>query len=296
MREKKKREAKISFWAAHATTIVTVTMVLLIVGLILLTAFSAKQETRRIKESFEISVIMADSISDSNAAAIASQMKKMPFCRNIELISKKHAMEIWKKDTGEDLESLFGVNPLSPEISFTIPEAYSRKDSILKIQKTLLAIKGIESVATPDSEIVSSMNTNIARLTIILGSIALVMLIISFVLINNTVHLTIHSRRFLIHTMQLVGATNGFIRRPIVIRNLYAGLFSGVLASILLAAAFWGAPEMGYNEIQTYITPEILGITALILIILGGLICSISALIATSRYLRKDYHQLILAG
>ncbi len=140
------------------------------------------------------------------------------------------------------------------------------------------------------------MNTNIARLTIILGSIALVMLIISFVLINNTVHLTIHSRRFLIHTMQLVGATNGFIRRPIVIRNLYAGLFSGVLASILLAAAFWGAPEMGYNEIQTYITPEILGITALILIILGGLICSISALIATSRYLRKDYHQLILAG
>lgn len=293
---KKGREVKISYWAAHATTIVTVTMVLLTIGLILLTGISARRETRRLRESLEISVIMADSVSDANASAIAKELKTFPYCRNVALITKKKAMQMWKEETGEDLEALFGVNPLSPEISFTLPENYSQKDSIDKITKRLMKVAGVESVATPDKEVIASMNSNIGKLTSILGGIAIVMLIISFVLINNTVHLTIYARRFIIHTMQLVGATNGFIRRPIVLRNLYAGLLAGLIASLLLGAALFSAPQFGFSDISRYITLETFGCVAAILIVFGGAICAIAAVIATSHYLRKDYHQLVIAS
>lgn len=291
---KKGREVKISYWAAHATTIVTVSLVLLIIGMIALIGISARRETTRIRESLEISVVMADTVTDANASALATTLKRKPYCHNVEFISKARAMELWKKDTGEDLEALFGANPLSPEISFTLPERYSPHDSILKIEKTLSALPGVESVATPESEVVDSMNDNIARLAAILGGVAVAMLLISFVLINNTVHLTIYARRFIIHTMQLVGATNGFIRRPVVIRNLYAGLLAGTIASAILGAALASAPKFGFTDINTYIPWEYFALVAAALIICGGLICAAAAIIATSRYLNRDYHQLVL--
>lgn len=292
---KKGKEVKISYWAAHATTIVTVSLVLLIIGMIALIGISARRETTRIRESLEISVVMADSVSDSSAAAIAGNLKALPYCRNVEFISKAKAMEMWKMDTGEDLEALFGVNPLSPEISFTLPESYSARDSIAKVCKALNAIPGVESVATPESAVVDAMNSNIARLSILLGAVAVAMLLISFVLINNTVHLTIYARRFIIHTMQLVGATNGFIRRPIVLRNMYAGLLAGLVAAAILAVVLASAPEFGFSDLSTYIPWEYFGIVAVGLVIAGGAICAAAALIATSRYLNRDYHQLVLA-
>lgn len=293
---KKGKEVKISYWAAHATTIVSVTLVLLMIGLIALVSISARNETRRLKESLEMSVIMTDSVSDTSAAEIAKSMQSLPFCRNITLISSKDALEEWKTDTGEDLEALFGVNPLSPEISFTMPAQYSTADSLKIIRERMLIMPGVEDVAAPDNIIIASMNDNIARLSLILGCIALVMLIISFVLINNTVHLTIYARRFIIHTMQLVGATDGFIRRPIVSRNLLAGSLAGLFASVILAAILFAAPRFGFNDISDYFGWELFIATAAMLILLGGCICSMAALMATRHYLHKDYHQLVTSS
>lgn len=289
----KGKEFKISYWAAHATTIITVALVLLIIGIIGIIGLSARSETKRLKESLEISVIMADSVSDGSASELLKDLKGKPYCMNPVLISKQQAMKIWKDETGEDLVALFGVNPLSPEISFSLPEAYSSRDSIAVVEKRLMKYKGVESVATPESRIVDTMNSNIAKLSAVLGAIAVAMLIISFVLINNTVHLTIYARRFIIHTMQLVGATNGFIRRPIVVRNLYAGMIAGTIAAMILGIILFAAPEMGLAEISTFVPWEFFGLIALTLIIFGGGICALTASIATTRYLRRDYHQLI---
>lgn len=289
----KKKEVKITYWAAHATTIVSVTLVLLIIGLISMVTIAARQETRRMKESLEISVIMADSVSNSGAAEVMAKVKTLPYCRNLKLISKEQAMQTWKAETGEDLEALFGVNPLSPEISFTMPEQWSAPDSIRKMEKSLMTLPGVESIASPDSEMVDNMNSNIGKMSAILGIIAIVMLIISFVLINNTVHLTIYARRFIIHTMQLVGAKDGFIRRPIVTHNLVAGLIAGVIATALIGAALLAAPELGYASIGNIINWQIFVCVAAGLIIIGGAICSLSAVISTTRYLHKDMNQLV---
>lgn len=150
----------------------------------------------------------------------------------------------------------------------------------------------VEAVAAPDAEMVDTMNTNIEKAAYVLGGIALVLLVISFVLINNTVHLTIYSRRFTIHTMQLVGATNGFIRRPIVGNNLLSGVLAGLLASAVIAAAMLGAPRMGYGHLGTLVPWWQFGAIAAALVIVGALICSVAAIAATNRYLRKDYDEL----
>lgn len=289
---KKGKEVKISYWAAHATTIVSVTLVLLIIGIIALVTTSARRETRRLQESLEISVIMADSISDASASATLQALERAPFCRNPRLITRDEALQAWKAETGEDLVAVFGVNPLSPEISFTMPAAWSQPDSLKRMEKILLATPGVEEVALPGGDLVETMNSNIGKMSLILGIIAVVMLVISFVLINNTVHLTIYARRFIIHTMQLVGATNGFIRRPVVWRNCCAGLLSGLIASGLLALALVMAPEVGFTDIESVMPWPLFGIVAAILVVLGGGICALTASIATTRYLRKDYSEL----
>lgn len=289
---KQEKEVKISYWAAHLTTIVSVTLVLLIVGVIALISMAAQSETRRLKEKIELSAVLTDSATNERAAEVAAVIADQPFALNVRAISKEEAMSQWKADTGEDLQELFGVNPLSPEVSFTVKADYASQPVLAKIVSEVERIPDVKTVAAPDAEMVDAMNRNIASAAVILGAIGLFLLLISFMLINNTVHLTIYSRRFTIHTMQLVGATNGFIRRPIVASNTLSGLIAGLLASGLLAIGLAAAPRLGYGFVSEIVPWWQFGILAAAMMVIGALICSIAALTATNRYLRKDYDEL----
>ncbi len=289
---RQEKEVRISYWAAHLTTIVSVALVLVIIGVIAMVSAAAASETRRIKEKIELSAVLTDSATDSQADSLAKAIAALPFTRSAKAVTKEDAMRQWKADTGEDLETLFGVNPLSPEVSFTVKADYASEAGLRKIKAQVEKMGLVEAVAAPDAEMVDTMNTNIEKAAYVLGGIALVLLVISFVLINNTVHLTIYSRRFTIHTMQLVGATNGFIRRPIVGNNLLSGVLAGLLASAVIAAAMLGAPRMGYGHLGTLVPWWQFGAIAAALVIVGALICSVAAIAATNRYLRKDYDEL----
>lgn len=289
---KNQKEFKISFWAAHATTIVSVTLVLLLVGIIALITTSAARETRRLREQIEITVIMADSISDNAAAGLLDDIRRQSFCREATLVSRSEALQQWKEDTGEDLEALFGVNPLSPEVTFRLKAEYASPANIAAIASRISKVDGVEEVASPDSSMVTAMESNISRLATILGIIAAVMLVISFVLINNTVHLTVYARRFTIHTMQLVGATDRFIRMPIVLQDMLAGIVAGLIAAGILAGAIAAAPKAGLDDMASYIGWPVYAVIAAGMVVLGALLCSIAASISTRRYLRKDYDKL----
>lgn len=289
---KANKEAKISYWAAHLTTIVSVSLVLIIVGLISLISLGAAGETRRLKERLEVNVVMADSVSDAAADSLASQIRAGGYANGVRVITKAQALENWKKDTGEDLEALFGVNPLSPEVCFTVKSEFAAPEELDKVRASLSSEKGVEAVVLPEAKLVDSMNENIGRLALILGGIAVVMIIISFVLINNTVHLSIYSRRFTIHTMQLVGATNGFIRRPFIFNNMLSGFIAGLIASGLLACALAFAPGAGFKDITKIVTWVDFAMVAGMMLLLGAVLCALAAMIATSRYLRKDYDEL----
>ncbi len=289
---KNNKEVRISYWAAHLTTVVSVTLVLLIIGIIALITVSAASETRRLRERLEVSVVMADTVSNARAEALAKEIEKSPYALSVGVVSKEAALKIWKADTGEDLEALFGVNPLSPEVAFTVKSGYSSEDSLRVMEKRISGFEGVAGVALPDSAMVESMNRNIERFSIVLGVIALVMVIISFVLINNTVHLAIYARRFTIHTMQLVGATSGFIRSPFVKSNMLSGLLAGLVASAIMAVALVAAPGAGFDNVADYISWPVYGVVAAGMIAVGVLLCGMAAWMATSRYLDKDYGEL----
>ncbi|MDE7436971.1 MAG: permease-like cell division protein FtsX [Muribaculaceae bacterium] len=286
------KEVKISFLASHLTTIVSVTLVLILVGIISLVWVGAENETRRLREQVELSAVMADSVSDARAKEIGHQLAREPYSRKVRVISKAKALEYWNRQTGEDLKALYGVNPLSPEVTFALKADWNTSTRLDSIRKVLLTIDGVESVDAPDSDVVEAMNSNIAGLTLILAVIAVVMLVISFVLINNTVQLTIYSRRFTIHTMQLVGATNAFIARPVVMSNALCGLVAGILSALIISGCLAGAPHAGVGNPIASLGWQMLLVIAGGLILLGILLCSLSAWIATARYLRKDYSEL----
>lgn len=289
---KEEKEFKISYWAAHASTIVSVTLVLLLIGIIIMISLAARKETRRIKESVELSAIMRDSVSDGQAKIFLDSISRMPFVNSASLITKAQAMQQWKVETGEDLEAVFGVNPLSPEVEFSLKEAYANPDSIKKIEALLRHNPIVEDVASPEAEMVEKMNGNIEAMSVVLGGIAIVMLVISYVLINNTVRLTIYSRRFTIHTMKLVGATNGFISKPAVLKNMLAGIISGFVAAAVLAVTLAAIPQDYLSGISSLYSWGEFAAIAGGMIVGGGLICAIAAWLATYRYLRKDYGEL----
>ena len=253
---------------------------------------SANNETRRLKERMELTVILADSIPDSEGVRLANEIKRQPYAGVVRFTSKAEAMKEWSRDTGEDLETLFGVNPLSPEVAFTLKADYSSKAQIARIKKSIEGIKGVENVASPEDEMVDAMNQNLALVTMLLGIIAVIMLLITCVLINNTVHLSIYSRRFSIHTMQLVGATNGFIRRPIVLDNLLCGLIAGALASGVTALAIWGARESGVVDVATFLSWRDFGFVGVGMVLAGVLMCEVSSWLSATHYLHKEYDEL----
>lgn len=290
---KREGDIKISYWAAHLTTTVSVTLVLLLVGIITFITLSGEKESRNIREKLEVNIVMNDSVSDAYANELAQRIGAMPYALDAGFVGKEQAMKDWQEETGEDLETLFGVNPLSPEVYFRVKADYSSPDSLKNIQNQLTKVEGVSEVVMPDSEMVDAMNQNIQSLAIILGIVALVMVIISFVLINNTVHLSIYARRFTIHTMQLVGATNGFIRRPFILNNVTAGFLAGLLSSGILAIALAAAPHAGYSDVAHYISWGLFACVAGGMIVAGPLICSLAAALATSRYLGKDYDELV---
>ena len=284
---------KISYWATHLTTIVSVALVLLLLGIITFITLSSEKESRNIREKLEVNLIMNDSVSDNSAQALAQRLSTMPFTLESGYVSKEQALKDWQQETGEDLETLFGVNPLSSEVFFRVKADYSSPDSLKIIQTKLKSFGGIDEIVMPDSELVKAMNENIQSLAIILGIIALVMVVISFVLINNTVQLSIYARRFTIHTMQLVGATDSFIRRPFIINNIIAGLISAIIAAAILAISLGAAPHAGWSDVAHYISWGLYACVAGGMIIAGPLICSVAASLATRKYLKKDYDELV---
>ena len=289
---KQNKEVKISYWAAHLTTVISVSLVLLLVGMVAMAWIGADLETRRLKEKIELSVIMADTVPDAGAQRLAREIQAKPYATNVRVVTKEEALKAWTRDTGEDLQELFGVNPLSPEVTFSLKADYASASQIESVKAQLAKEPGVESVSSPDASMVDSMNRNIARFSVILAVVAAIMIVISFVLINNTVHLTIYSRRFTIHTMQLVGATNGFIRRPVIVNNMLSGLFAGLIASGLIALAIYAAQRGSSLNADPTLVWELFGCVAAGLVLLGMALCSLAAWIAADRYLRKDYDEL----
>lgn len=290
---KKKKKKLISGAGKQITATISVALVLLILGIVGSMAIAARQFTDNIRERIGFTLILNEDVVESQVNQLKQTFTDADYVSSYGYLSAEDILRDEEQYVDFDIEEILGVNPYQPEFSVTVKAPWANSDSIMAITHHLESLPGVNhSVA--QTEMVDDINSNIHAIELVLGAVALALLVVSFVLINNTVRLTIFSRRFLLHSMQLVGATESFIRRPIILRNVVNGLIAGVIAIILMLGIFLlvNSDPRAYKELS-----EVMRLQETLLIVggmllAGMLICGTAAYFATNRYLHCDYDDL----
>ncbi len=286
-----RKRKKISLrWQALTSTIST-TFVLILMGLVVICALTARQLSESVRESLTVMVMMGDDASNQDALDYKAKLEKRPWVKDITFISREQALEEQTEALGTDpTDFLGGVNPFTPSLELYLVADYACTDSLLWISKRLKSNKLVTDVIY-QKELIERLNSNLRKVTYVLLGIAILLLLVTLVLINNTVRLSVYSRRFIIHTMKLVGASWGFIRRPFMLRALWIGLAASVLADAVLLGgirALWN-----YDPVmQAYVTQENVIITALAVLGCGLLLTLLCTFISVSHFLSMREKEL----
>ena len=284
------KKSRIAFFHSDATTVMSVALVLLLLGIVAFLGLAAKQVTNNLKENIGFDVVVKETATEADVNQLKQMWNNASYMSSVKYISREDALKEWERETGEDLMEVLGVNPLSAEFEVKVKSEYANTDSLNKIEYQLKQIPAIDSVQM-HKDVVDTINNNIKNVALVLIAVAAVLLIISVALINNTVRLTGYSRRFLIHTMKLVGAKPSFIRKPIVVSNAVNGMIASVIAMALLSAVLYYLIEFeaGWGSL---ISLTDVAIVYAMLLAVGGVICALAAAFAANRFIALDYDEL----
>ena len=287
---KPNKKSRISFFHSDTTTVMSVALVLLLLGIVAFLGLAAKQVTSNLKENIGFDVVVKESATEAEVNQLKQMWNNAAYMSSVKYVSREDALKEWERDTGEDLMEVLGVNPLSAEFEVKVKADYANVDSLNKIEYQLKQVPGIESVQM-HKDVVDTINNNIKNVALILIAVAVVLLIISVALINNTVRLTVYSRRFLIHTMKLVGAKPSFIRRPIVVSNAVNGIIASIIAMVLLSGVFYYLIEFeaGWGSLISLVD---VAVVYGMLLAVGAVICALAAMFAANRFIALDYDDL----
>lgn len=265
-------------------------MVLFLLGIVAMVLFVGKELSFYVKENFTVSVMLHKTASDEAIHETLKEIETKGFVKKVRYISKEDAMKELAAEMGEDPMEFISYNPLQPMYEINLKSEYADNDSILFIAKELESLPIIEKVDY-QKKLISDVTYNIKKISVLFLSIAVLLLIISFVLINNTVRLLVYSDRFLIHTMKLVGATKRFIRKPYMKQGLYIGFIAAVLASVYVMVMFYALREkfelfLNFDNPQLYVT--IFGT----IFVSGVIITLIATFFAVNKYIRHKIDDL----
>lgn len=278
-----KKRKKIGLqWQALTSTIST-TFVLILMGLVVICALTAHRLSQSVRQSLTVTVMMTDDATDSATISYMKKLEKRPWVKDINYISREQALKEGTEATGQDPTEFLGVNPFLPSLEMHLVADYACTDSLIWISKRLKSNQLVSDVIY-QKDLVERLNSNLRKVTYVLLGLAGLLLLVTLVLINNTVRLSVYSRRFVIHTMKLVGASWGFIRRPFMKRALWIGLIAGVLADAVLAGgvhALWQYDPTMMN----YVTMENMAVTMLAVLVCGLLLTLLCTCISVSHYL-----------
>ena len=266
------------------TSSISTTMVLLLLGLVVFFVLAAHNLSVYVKENISFSVLISDDMKESDILKLQKKLDKESFVKETEYISKKQALREQTEAMGTDPQEFLGYNPFTASIEIKLHSDYANSDSIAKIEKQIKKNTNIQEVLY-QKDLIDAVNDNIRNISLMLLGLAVILTFISFALINNTIRLTIYSKRFLIHTMKLVGASWSFIRRPFLRRNFWIGVLSAAVADgILWGAAYW---LVSYEpELIKVITPNVMLLVSASVLAFGVFITWVCALLSINKYLR----------
>lgn len=261
-------------------------------GMLGLIILHAQKLSDYVKENIGFSIIMKEDVKEAGIIQLQKTLDASEFVKSTEYITQEKAAEIMQEDLGENFIEFLGYNPLLPSIDLRLQADYANIDSLQVIEGELLKNPNVKEVWYQKS-LVNLINKNIRRISIILLAFSLLLLLISIALINNTIRLSVYSKRFLIRSMQLVGATQQFIRKPFILQGLLQGIYSALIAILLLMGVIYLLQE----EIPELVILQDINLFMIlfVLVILLGLVISwFSTFFAVRKYLRMRTDELYL--
>ncbi|WP_431433968.1 cell division protein FtsX [Bacteroides hominis] len=284
MKSKSKNNAVSYFDMQFITSSISTTLVLLLLGLVVFFVLAANNLSVYVRENINFSVLISDDMKETDILKLQKRLNNEPFVKETEYISKKQALKEQTEAMGTDPQEFLGYNPFTASIEIKLHSDYANSDSIAKIEKLIKRNTNIQDVLY-QKDLIDAVNENIRNISLVLLALAVMLTFISFALINNTIRLAIYSKRFLIHTMKLVGASWGFIRRPFLKRNIWSGVLAAFIAdTILMGAAYW---LVSYEpELIRVITPEVMLLVSGAVLVFGVVITFLCAYLSINKYLR----------
>ncbi|MCB2219760.1 MAG: permease-like cell division protein FtsX [Bacteroidetes bacterium] len=269
---------------SYITTVVSISLVLFMLGLLGLIILHAQKLSDYVKENIGFSIIMKDNVKEAGIIQLQKVLDATPYVKSTEYITKEQAAEEFAKELGEDFTSFLGYNPLLPTIEVRFKAEYANNDSLTIIKDKILDNSNVKEVWYQES-LVDVVNKNVRKIGIIILGFSGLLLIISIALINNTIRLSVYSKRFLIRSMQLVGATRHFISKPFILKGIVQGIIGAMVAIVLLGGIVYisqrEVPELvNLQEIDLYLS--LFGIV----ILLGIIITWLSNYFAVRKYIK----------
>ena len=266
------------------TSSISTTLVLLLLGMVVFFVLSANNLSTYVRENIGISVLVSDDMKEPEALKFQKTLNEKSYVKESLYISKEQALKEQTEAMGTDPAEFLGYNPFTASIEIKLNAQYANSDSIAWIEKEILTNKKVMEVSYPQN-LIDSVNRNIQKVSLFLLGLAALLTLISFALINNTIRLAIYSKRFLIHTMKLVGASWSFIRRPFLMRNVWIGVLAGIMADAVLLGMAYMLVKYEPQLIEI-ITPNALLIVMASVFVFGLAITFLCAYISINKYLR----------
>lgn len=278
-----KKKKRFTFLEARITSTLSVSLVLFILGIMAMLGILANNLSVYVRENIGFSIVLKESVKEGEVTRLQAVLEHADYVKAAQYISKEEALKEVMLELGENPEEIIGYNPMQASIEVRLKADYAHPDSIAIIEKNLTQYSYIDNLQF-QKDLIQAVNENMTTIGFILFALAMVLMVISYVLISNTIRLTAYSRRFIIYTMKLVGATPGFIRRPFIVSNVVCGIIAAIVAIILLT----GCMSYVVNEFDnfyTLVTPSMILIVYGIVLVLGILLTAISSFFAVNRYI-----------
>ena len=272
------------------TLCISTTMVLVLLGLMVFSMLTANNLSKWVKENLTVTVMLGDTVTTADARGLCRDLQRQPYAKQISYISKEQALKEQTEAMGSDPSEFLGVNPFPASIEMQLHSDYANADSLRWIAKQLKKNAKVSEVAYQE-DLMDKVNLNLQKLSVLLLVLAALLTFISYSLISNTVRLSVYARRFLIHTMKLVGASWGFIRGPFMRQFIGIGLLAAILACVILGG-FVYVLYVYEPSIVTIITERELLITAGCMFLFGVLITAICTWLSVNRFLRMTAGEL----
>lgn len=269
---------------SRLTSIISISLVLFLIGTTTLMVLLTNELSVYIRENLTLSIVLKDNVKLADIQKLQKNLDACPYTNTTQYIDKETAAKELAEELGQDPTEFLGYNPLLGSLEMTLKSDYANNDSIAIIEQSLQRMPEVKEVIY-QKDLIDTINTNVRRISVVLLGLSALLILISYALISNTVRLSVYAKRFLIHTMKLVGATGAFIRKPFLVQGMVTGLISAILAMGMLSSILF----LLRTEISQLLSIESMNallVSFIVMILSGIVITTVATYLSVTRYLR----------